>query len=127
MRWLVPLLLAAAPAGPKFEDAQATAVLTVAADKATIAITVAKGFHLNDDYPINFVPAASKDVTYAAKKVTKAEMALTACADHAEQKCAATVPVAFKGKGEVSGQLAFAVCDPEICLIKKATLTAKTP
>ena len=94
--------------GPRYEDAESSVVLA----KGTIAVQAKGRYHLNDDYPINFVPADG------SKKVTKDQMGFTACVEHKDQRCGATVPVAALGKG----QLAFAVCDPDICLIKKVQL-----
>lgn len=116
MKLLALMVLAASVdagvAGRRYEDAESTAVLTVAGGKATIAVQAKGKYHLNADYPINFVPAGG------GAKVTKAQMAFTACADPKTEQCGATVPVPSPGKGT----LAYAVCDPDICLIKKVAL-----
>ena len=116
MRLLLAMVVAGAldagaPA-PRYEDAESSAVLSVVGGKATIAVQAKGRYHLNGDYPINFVPADG------SAKVTKAQMAFKACADHKDEQCAATVPVPLPGKG----MLAFAVCDPDICLIKKVAV-----
>lgn len=123
MRWLLLAVLAAA----RFEDPQATASIDVAASKLTVSLAARGKFHLNDDYPINFVPAAAAGVTYAAAKVSKDQLTFTPCADHPDQRCAASLSLAFTGKGQVGGLLAFAVCDPETCVIKKVPLSATAP
>lgn len=110
MRWLMLVVLAggvdAGTPGPRYEDAESSVVLA----QGTIAVQAKGRYHLNDDYPINFTPADG------SKKVTRAQMAFTACADHKDQRCGATIPAAGKGT------LAFAVCDPDLCLIKKVPL-----
>ncbi len=121
---LVALLLAgAADAGTAgYEDAQTVVLATAKGTQLQIDVSVKKGFHLNDDYPINFKP------DFAGPKVDKKQMTVVACAGHPEARCGVKIPVpvpaALKGQ-TVTGTLAFAACDANVCLIKKVPLAVR--
>src|SRR5687768_116895 len=101
------LMLSAAGVGARFEDAESIAVLTAGPKALQVEITTKPGFHLNDEYPINFKP------DFAGPKVDKKQMTFTPCKGHREHQCAVKIPVPIPAgsKGLVGGTVAFAACD----------------
>ncbi|GEM_PF-2941813 len=121
---LVALLLTGAPdAGAAgYEDAQTVVIATAKGSQLLIEVSVKAGFHLNDDYPINFKP------DFEGPKVDKKAMTIVPCLGHPEGRCGVKIPVPVPPslKGQlVSGTLAFAACDADVCLIKKVPLAVR--
>jgi hypothetical protein len=123
MRALLAVLLLAGPdagTGSRYEDPQSVAVLSAGPGGLQVEVTIKPGFHLNDDYPINFKP------DFAGPKVDKKQMAFTPCKGHPEHQCAVKIPIPYPAaKGMLGGTVAFAACDPDICLIKKVPLSVR--
>ena len=144
---VAPTVTSPAGSPPSSVEAEAWAV-SIALDGAALAdspsravVTLAtRGrFHLNDDYPIHFVPRASSGVAFPRARIDRADgIRTTDCPDEASRghACAASVPVAFGGGGapaavaaniggvtaSVGGELAFSACDDERCLIEKVAI-----
>lgn len=86
------------------------------------------GFHVNDDYPLNFKPASNEGVTYAKARFDRSDgLLLDACSADASHHCAARLPVSFTpgqaGTARVGGTLSFSACDENRCLIEKVRLS----
>lgn len=87
-----------------------------------VSVEARGGFHLNDDYPINFQATMRDGVDYERTRVDKAAATLSPCKD-GEHACAAKLPLSFVAKTEgaqkIGGTFAFAVCDETKCVIEK--------
>ena len=120
MAALLALLLAVPDAGvgARYEDKESVVVLTPALQ---LEVTIKAGFHLNDDYPINFKPDSG------GAKVEKKQMTLVACAGHPENSCGVKSPVARPAKKRriARGTVAFAACNADVCLVKKVPLAVR--
>ena len=93
---------------------------------ALITLTARGGFHVNEEYPLNFRPATVPALGLAKTRYAKADgLVLEPCAD-GKDACTAMLPVAFAptaaGMLTMSGTLSFSVCNPEKCLIEKTEL-----
>lgn len=93
-----------------------------------VVVTTRAGYHLNDDYPLNFRPKASASAAFERPRVDRADgMAFERCERDAAHSCTARIPVTFTpkvvGAVEVGGTVAFSACDPDRCIIKKVDLT----
>lgn len=91
-------------------------------------VTSRAGFHLNDDYPLNFKPKPSSAAKFERPRIDRGDgITFETCQSDPAHRCLAHIPVTFTptvvGEMEVSGTLAFSVCDPDRCLIKKIELT----
>jgi hypothetical protein len=89
-----------------------------------VSVQATSGFHLNDDYPIHFVPSAVPGIKWKKARIEKADgIVLEACASERDHACLATVPVGYSGTAaKLGGTLAFSACDAERCLIEKVAV-----
>ena len=87
------------------------------------------GYHLNDDYPLHFVPKPSTDVHWSKARVERQDgMELWPCRGaEAKHMCSARVTVGYKTTKSaglrLGGTMAFSACDAERCLIEKVALS----
>jgi hypothetical protein len=92
-----------------------------------VTVETRAGYHLNDDYPLNFKPAGTAQVTFDAAKIEKANATLSPC-NGGEHACRAKVPVGFSAKTDgtlkLTGTLAFSACNDANCLIEKIPVSA---
>ena len=100
------------------------------AARLSLRLVAADGFHVNADYPVNFVPDQSTAVTFDAARVPlKDSAAKTACAGSAEDTCALDATLSPKavtaGTHRVSGVFAFSVCSADQCLIEKEPVSVE--
>jgi len=97
--------------------------------RGSVAITVAarKGYHVNPDYPATFKPEGAEALKFAEERIKLTAGKNTPCAENAQVACAVEFPVAFtaerRGPARFAGMLAFSVCTPKVCLIRKVPLT----
>ena len=86
------------------------------------------GYHLNDDYPINFKPTGTQAARFDAPRIDRSAATLSTCARDATHKCTARMPVAFvatvAGPAQLGGTLAFSACSDAQCLIQKVVVSA---
>jgi hypothetical protein len=123
-----------APNGsPRAEDSEWVASGTVARavqeSPATLDVELVArgGFHVNEEYPLNFQPAPSAAADFAKPRFDRADgLVLEPCAAGAREACRARLPIAFTprtaGAVSVGGTLSFSVCSAEKCLIRKVDL-----
>ena len=93
-----------------------------------VEVTTRAGYHLNDDYPLNFQSKASPSAAFARPRVDRADgVRFERCEAEPAHSCIARIPVAFTpkvfGAVEVGGTVAFSACNPDRCIIKKVDLT----
>lgn len=121
---------AAAPAPAPAKDRHFTVSFTGTpatvgdAARLSLRLVATEGFHVNADYPVNFVPDQSTAVTFDAARVPlKDSAAKTPCPGSAEDTCALDAILSPKavtaGTHRVSGVFAFSVCSADQCLIEK--------
>ena len=81
------------PASPYEGEGWKVKVDAPKADQSKLEVTVEArgGFHLNDDYPINFQVAPQDGVEYERARVDKSAATLAPCKD-GEHACAARLP-----------------------------------
>jgi hypothetical protein len=87
-------------------------------------------FHVNADYPIAFTPDAVDGLRFKATRIALSDSAeRTPCAGSDKDTCElrAKVPLTADKTAKLSGVLAFSICEPEQCLIKKARLAVDVP
>jgi hypothetical protein len=87
-------------------------------------------FHVNADYPLAFTPDAVDGLRFKDKRIALSDSAeRTPCAESAKDTCEvrAKVPLTADKSAKLSGVLAFSICEPEQCLIKKAHLVVDVP
>lgn len=94
------------------------------AARLSLRLVATDGFHVNADYPVNFVPDESSAVVFGATRVPlKDTAAKTPCTSTAEDTCALDATLSPKavtaGTHRVSGVFAFSVCSADQCLIEK--------
>ncbi|MDP1916582.1 MAG: hypothetical protein Q8L14_10065 [Myxococcales bacterium] len=94
------------------------------AARLSLRLVATDGFHVNADYPVNFVPDENEAVVFGAARVPlKDTTAKTPCARSAEDTCALDATLSPKavaaGTHRVSGVFAFSVCSADQCLIEK--------
>ncbi|MEO6950320.1 MAG: hypothetical protein ABI321_00800 [Polyangia bacterium] len=132
-----PVIAVAAPADVAPSEARATGwkVRAVAPHGAQVGkraeleifVEAESGYHLNDDYPINFKPTGTKAARFDAPRIEKSAAVLSACPTDATHKCGARMPVAFvataAGSAQLGGTLAFSACNDAQCLIQKVVVS----
>jgi hypothetical protein len=94
---------------------------------AVITLTARDGFHVNEEYPLSFRPAAVPELGLDKERYGKVDgLVLEPCEAGGKDACTAKLPVAFtptaSGTLTLAGTLAFSVCNPEKCLIEQAEL-----
>jgi len=88
------------------------------------------GYHVNADYPLAFTPDPVEGLAFKDKRIALLDSAeRTPCAGAAKDTCEvrAKVPFTASKTAKLSGVLAFSICQPEQCLIKKARLAVDVP
>ncbi len=93
-----------------------------------VEVTTRAGFHLNDDYPLNFRSKASSSAAFARPRIDRNDgIIFERCRADTAHSCIARIPVTFTpkvlGAVEVGGTVAFSACNPDRCIIKKVDLT----
>lgn len=100
-------------------------------ERAVVVHVVAgEGFHVNADYPWAFTPDEVGGLHFKDKKVALSDLAeKTPCQAEAKDTCEARAKVPFTADNAatLSGQVAFSICQPEQCLIKKVKLAVDVP
>src|ERR1700687_6113078 len=86
-----------------------------------VEVTTRAGYHLNDDYPLNFRSKVSPSAAFERPRVDRADgIKFERCAADTSHSCIARIPVTFTpnvlGAIEVGGTLAFSPCKPNRCL-----------
>lgn len=133
---LVALLAAPLPASSQGSDAAASAwTVSARAEPAALGkpaalgvrLVARDGFHINEEYPLNFRPATSAMVDFTKPRFDKEDgLVLEPCAAEGKDACSARLPVTFTAKASgtltVAGTLNFSVCNPEKCLIEQVAL-----
>lgn len=101
------------------------------AERAVVVHVVAgEGFHVNADYPMAFTPDEVDGLHFKDKKIPLADSAeKTPCQAEAKDTCEARAKVPFTADkaAKLSGLVAFSICQPEQCLIKKVSLAVDVP
>ncbi|HSN90794.1 MAG TPA: hypothetical protein VLS93_06170 [Anaeromyxobacteraceae bacterium] len=89
-------------------------------------ITARGGYHVNEEYPMSFRPAADAAAVFPAERLAPAPRSRTPCGGGVAGACevSAAIPFRVQAPGEVrlAGTLAFSVCTAERCLVEKAPL-----
>jgi hypothetical protein len=93
-----------------------------------VEVTTRAGFHLNDDYPLNFRSKASPSADFARPRIDRTDgIIFERCGTDTVHSCIARIPIIFTpkvvGAVEVGGTVAFSACNPDRCIIKKVDLT----
>lgn len=127
----------AAP-GPRAEAAEWEVSLSApgAVDAGTegalqVRVVARPGYKVNKDYPLAFKPdAPPAGLSFPAPRIELLEKAaLSPCAKDPSDSCEAQAQVPFTaaspGKHRAAGVLSFSVCNPEKCLVEKASLVAE--
>jgi len=108
-------------------NARAGRAVAGAAARLEVEIAARGGFHINDEYPLNFRPTPSEGATFPKRRFDRDDgLALEPCATGGRDACVARLPVPFTPKEpgplSLSGTVHFSVCNPEKCLIQKVEL-----
>jgi hypothetical protein len=95
-----------------------------------IDVKARAGFHLNEEYPLNFRPKVSEGVKFARARFDRGDgMTFQPCSPDAGHACAVRVPASFARQGKtaetVDGTLAFSACSEERCIIQKVDITLR--
>ena len=133
--WAAPAL--AEPSPPAEAKATGWRVRAVAPRQAhvgqraelEILVEAQAGYHLNDDYPMNFRPTGSDTARFDAPRVDRGAATLSACTSDTTHMCSARMPVAFvagaAGQTQLGGTLAFSACSDAQCLIQKVQVSTR--
>jgi hypothetical protein len=94
----------------------------------SVVIATKAGFHLYDDYPLNFQVDPVDGVEFPKPKVTRDDGIIeTACVADTHFQCGARLSVPFRSKAAlkhpVGGTMAFAECNADLCLIEKVQVS----
>ena len=129
------------PAGDKAVPAEVQAPAWVVRASAPRALQVGEraqlevlvearaGYHLNEDYPINFRPTPTEQTAFERVRIDRKDgIIVERCKAEPSLSCRARAPVAFMpevgGSARVGGTLAFSACDASQCLIEKVQVAA---
>jgi hypothetical protein len=94
-----------------------------------VRVTTLGAFHLNDDYPTNFVPAAADGIRFTKTRFDRKDAVFSACDKDPDHRCGMLLAAPFvaRGAGRAAGVVAFSACDDDQCLIEKVALSVPFP
>jgi len=98
--------------------------------EVVVEVTARNGFHVNDEYPHSFRPTQGVEgVRFGADRFDLRQgWERTPCPAEPDHACAVRTRVPFqataKGARRAEGVVALSVCNPEICLIEKVSVSA---
>lgn len=98
--------------------------------EVVVEVTARNGFHVNDEYPHSFRPTQGVEgVRFGAERFDLRQgWERTPCPAEPDHACAVRARVPFqataKGARRAEGVVALSVCNPEICLIEKVSVSA---
>jgi hypothetical protein len=103
-----------------------------AAGTLQIDVRSRAGFHINDEYPLNFRPGLSDGVQFSRARFDRGDgMTFQACAGEAGRTCSVRIAAGFVRQGAgpavLNGTVAFSACSEERCIIQKVDVTLHAP
>jgi hypothetical protein len=97
---------------------------------AVVRVVAGEGFHVNADYPMAFTPDEVDGLHFKDRRILLTDGAeKTPCKAEPKDICEvrAEVPFTAEKAATLSGLVAFSICQPGQCLIKKVRLAVDVP